>query len=543
MRLLLVCALAALTAVGLAAFRPAVVTPLEKAAAQSIHAERLRADVRFLESDLLEGRVPGSLGDRLAQAFIAARMEGLGLEPGAPDGSWFERFDIVGVSSRPAGPIQVSRGAEKEELRPLEDVVATAGVPSPEARIEGAEIVFVGYGAAEQGGADSTGVALKGKVLLMMNHDPESDAPSAAERRPPCASGDDKYDLAARMGAAGAILIHTAPSAGCPWPLLQSSWGAEQFRLPDEDGPPLPVKAWITEEAARRIARLAGLDLDALRRRAERRDFRPLPLGVTLSLALRSEVRRAQTANVIGRVPGSDEGLSGEAVVYTAPYDRLGNPPGPDAIASGARDHASGAAVLLAIAEAMKALPQTPPRTTFFAALGGEESGRLGSRHLARQPPLPAGRLAADINVDAITLGGRTKDVTQIGRGQSSLDDWVEALAAVQDRHVVSEASPDRSRSDPFSLARLGVPVASLGSGTEALSPPAGGGRRAAGATPADAPRARSDDGDIGGAVEDAQLLFYLGVKVSSATPRPTSRRNDELRAARTMARAETGIR
>ncbi|HWW92282.1 MAG TPA: peptidase M28, partial [Vicinamibacteria bacterium] len=192
MRLLLVCALAALTALGLAAFRPAVVTPLEKAAAQSIHAERLRADVRFLESDLLEGRVPGSLGDRLAQAFIAARMEGLGLEPGAPDGSWFERFDIVGVSSRPAGPIQVSRGAEKEELRPLEDVVATAGVPSPEARIEGAEIVFAGYGAAEQGGADSTGVALKGKVLLMMNHDPESDAPSAAERRPPCASGDDK---------------------------------------------------------------------------------------------------------------------------------------------------------------------------------------------------------------------------------------------------------------------------------------------------------------------------------------------------------------
>jgi hypothetical protein len=543
MRLLLVCALAALTALGLAAFRPAIVTPLEKAAAQSIHRERLRADVRFLESDLLEGRVPGSLGDRLAQAFIAARMEGIGLEPGAPDGSWLERFDILGVRSRPAGPIQVSRGREKEVLRPLEDVVATAGVSSPEARIEGAEIVFAGYGAAEEGGAEASRAALTGKVLLMMNRDPESDAPRAAGRGPSCAGGDDKYDLAARVGAAGAILIHTVPSAGCTWPLLQASWGLEQFRLPDEEGPALLVKAWITEEAARRIARLAGLDLDALRRRAERNDFRPLPLGVALNLALRSEVRRAQTANVIGRLPGSDEGLSGEAVVYTAPYDRLLPELGPDAIASGARDHASGAAVLLAIAEAMKSLPQTPPRTTFFAALGGEETGRLGSRHLARRPPLPAGRLAADINVDAITLGGRTKDVSQIGRGQSSLDDWVEALAAVQDRRVVSEASPDRSRSDPFGLARLGVPVASLRSGTEALPPPAGGGRRAAGATPAEAAPARWDDGDLGGAVEDAQLLFYLGVKVSSATPRPTSRRKDEFHAAQTIARAEAGIR
>src|SRR5258708_7695575 len=176
MRLVLVCALAALTALGLAAVKPAVVTPVEKAAAQSIRAERLRADIRFLASDLLEGRVPGSRGDRLAQAFIAARMEGIGLLPGAPDGSWLQPFDIVGVSSRLAGRIQVARGAVTEELRPLEDVVATSGVPSPEARIEGAEIVFVGYGivAPEYDWDDYKGAVLRGKVLLMMNSDPES---------------------------------------------------------------------------------------------------------------------------------------------------------------------------------------------------------------------------------------------------------------------------------------------------------------------------------------------------------------------------------
>ncbi|HKC12904.1 MAG TPA: M28 family peptidase, partial [Vicinamibacteria bacterium] len=143
--------------------------------------------------------------------------------------------------------------------------------------------------------------------------------------------------------------------------------------------------------------------------------------------------------------------------------------------------------------------------------------------------------LAADINVDGITLGGRTKDVTQIGRGQSSLDDWVEALAAVQDRRVVSEVPKERSRSDAFGFARIGIPVASLASGTEAIGPAGRGGR-------ADASRAPADAGDLAGAVEDAQLLFYLGVKVGSATPRPTWRRSDEFKAGR-KARAETGIR
>jgi hypothetical protein len=557
MRLVLVCALAALTALGLAAVKPAVVTPLEKAAAQSIRAERLRADIRFLASDLLEGRGPGSRGDRLAQAFIAARMEGIGLRPGAPDGSWLQPFDIVGVSSRPAGRIQVARGAVTEELRPLEDVVAISGVSSPDARIEGAEIVFVGYGivAPEYDWDDYKGAALRGKVLLMMNSDPEGDPRSFGGRtRLHYGRWDYKYDMAAKMGAAGAIIIHTVPSAGCTWPVVRSSWSGEQFSLPDEGGPELRVKAWTTEEASGRIARLSGRNLDALRRAAEKRDFRPVPLGVALTLALRSDVRRRHTANVIGRLPGSDPGLSREAVVYTAHHDHLGIQaglePGPDAIDSGARDNAPGVAVLLAIAEAMKALPQPPPRTTLFAAVGGEEAGRLGSRYLAGRPPVPAARLAADIDVDGINVWGKTREVTQIGRGKSSLDDWVEALAAAQDRHVVSDLFPERGafdRSGPFSFARIGVPVASLGSGTEVIGTPAGGGRKPQRKSGAEASHPPSDeltnDGDFSGAVEDAQLLFYLGVKVGSATPLPTWRRGDAFEAARETARAEPGLR
>jgi hypothetical protein len=557
MRLFLVCALAALTALGLAAVKPAVVTPIEKAAAQSIRAERLRADIRFLASDLLEGRGPGSRGDRLAQAFIAARMEGIGLLPGAPDGSWLQPFDIVGVSSRPAGRIQVARGPVTEELRPLEDVVVTPGVPSREARIEGAEIVFVGYGivAPEYDWDDYKGADLRGKILLMMNNDPENDPRRfAGQMRLPYRRWDAKYDTAAKMGAAGAILIHTEPSAGTTWQAIQSSWSGEQFSLPDEAGPRLRVKAWTTEEASRRIARLSGRDLDTLRRGAERRDFRPVPLGVALTLALRSDVRRGQTANVIGCLPGSDPGLSREAVVYTAHHDHPrtspGLKPGSDAIDPGARDNASGVAVLLAIAEAMKALPQAPLRTTFFAAVGGEESGRLGSQYLAGRPPAPAGRLAADINVDGINFGGRTRDVTLIGRGRSTLDDWVEALAAAQDRHVVSDPFPDRgafARSDQFGFARIGVPGAALAPGTEVTGGLAGGGPEPQETGEAEdhhrpSPELKSD-GDFAGAVEDAQLLFYLGVKVGSATPLPAWRRGDEFEAARETARAEPGGR
>jgi Zn-dependent M28 family amino/carboxypeptidase len=552
MRLALVCALTALTALGLAAVKPAVVTPVERGAAQTIRAERLRADIRFLASDLLEGRAPGSRGDQLAEAYIAARMEAIGLEPGA-SGAWLQRFDLVGINSRPVGPIRVSRGGEKEDLQPLLDVVASSGVPSEEARLDEAEIVFVGYGivAPEYAWDDYKGADLKGKVLLMMNNNPASDPRIfALKTRLYYGRWDYKYEMAARMGASGAIIIHTVPSAGYKWQVVQASWGGEQFRLPDEGGPELQVKAWTTEEASKRIARLGGQDLGALVAAAERSDFRPVPLHVALSLTLRNEVKRTQTANVIGRLSGSDPDLAREAVVFTAHHDHLGIKPGAgpgeEAIYHGARDNASGVAVLLSIAEAMKALPQPPRRTTLFAAVGGEESGLLGSKYLASRPPLPPGRLAADINMDGINIWGRTRDVTLIGRGKSNLDDWIEALAAAQDRHVVPDQFPDRGsyyRSDQFSFARIGVPGAYLRSGTEVTGRPAGFGREQQEKYESEDYHQPSDvlrpDWDFSGAVEDAQLLFYLGVKVGDATPLPAWRAGDEFEAARRKALAE----
>jgi Zn-dependent M28 family amino/carboxypeptidase len=298
------------------------------------------------------------------------------------------------------------------------------------------------------------------------------------------------------------------------------------------------------------VVRLAGQDLDALRASAQKRDFRPLPLGVTVSLALRNEVQRKQTANVIARLPGSDPVLAREAVLYTAHHDHLGIKPGAqpghDAIYNGALDNASGVAALLGIAEAMKALPERPRRTILFAAVAAEEQGLLGSRYLAANPPVPAGRLAADINIDGVNIWGPSQDVSVVGLGKSNLDDWIRALAAAQGREVVGDQFPDRGsfyRSDQLSLARIGVPAAYLKAGTKTVGRPAGWGREQQEAfeakdyhQPSDELR---DDWNLAGAVEDAQLLFFLGVKVANATPLPAWRPGDEFESARRKAQAE----
>jgi Zn-dependent M28 family amino/carboxypeptidase len=558
MRVAIAAGLTALTGAALAALTPAVITPAERTAARAIRPERLRADIRFLASDLLEGRGPATRGDQLGRAYIAARFEGMGLEPGAPGGSWYQPFDVVGVTSTAPETVRFVRGGDGVDLRVREDYVAYAGAARAESRLDAAEVVFVGYGivAPEYQWDDFKGADLKGKVLLVMNNDPEDDpALFAGKTRLYYGRWDYKYDMAARVGAAGAIVIHTTPSAGYKWQVVQTSWSGEQFSLPAASGDPeLAVKAWATEEACRRIARLGGRDLDALRAAAQKRDFRPVPLGVSLSLVLRNDVQKKQTANVIARLPGSDPALAGEAVIYTAHHDhlgtKLGTQAGQDAIYNGALDNASGVAALVAIAEAMKALPERPRRSILFASVGAEEQGLLGSKYLAANPPVSPGRLAADINMDGINIWGRTKDVVAIGLGKSSLDDWIRVLAAAQGREVAGDPFPDHGsfyRSDQFSLARIGVPAAYLKAGTSVIDRPPGWGREQQEAfvakdyhQPSDELR---DDWNLAGAVEDTELLFYLGVKVANATPLPAWRPGDEFEAARRKALAEVAGR
>ena len=554
MRLILAGTLATLTAASLAMIRPPLLTEDERVAARGIQESRWRSDVRFLSSDLLEGRAPGTRGEQLAREYVTARFEAIGLEPGAAGASWEQPVELVGVASHAPSELRVSRGTETLGLRLSDDYLAWSNQPEPETRIDDAEIVFVGYGmvAPEYGWDDFKGVDLRGKLLLVMNNDPERDpALFAGKRRLYYGRWDYKFQVAAEKGAAGAILIHTTPSAGYGWSVVQNSWSGEQLGLASAGGPELKLKAWATEDACRRIARLGGQDLDALRARAESRDFQPVPLGVRTSLRLRNEVKHRTSANVIGRLAGSDPTLAKEAVVFTAHHDHYGikpSPSGENEIYNGALDNAAGVATMLAVAEAFASLPERPQRSILFASVTAEEQGLLGSLYLSQHLPLAPGLVAANVNIDGASIWGRTRDVSVIGLGKSSLDEWIRALAEMQGRGVVPEAYPEKGsyyRSDHLSFARIGVPAAYLEAGTDVRGRPLGWGREQRQAWEDAHYHQPSDDltpeWEVSGAMEDAQLVFLLGLKVANAPLAPSWRPGDEFEAARKKALAELG--
>ncbi|MGH7187546.1 MAG: M28 family peptidase [Pseudomonadota bacterium] len=210
---------------------------------------------------------------------------------------------------------------------------------------------------------------------------------------------------------------------------------------------------------------------------------------------------------------------------------------------NGAHDNASGVAAILAVAGAFADLPQPPRRSVYFALVAGEEQGLLGSEYFAKYPPVPAGRIAANINIDETGWFGRTRDISMIGLGKSSLDGDVVALAAMQGRTVKPDEFPEKGRfyrSDQFNFAKVGVPAAYLKFGTDVIGKPAGYGREQLEAyekndyhQPSDELK---DDWDFSGAVEDARLGFFLGCRVASADAMPQWNKGDEFEAARKQA-------
>jgi Zn-dependent M28 family amino/carboxypeptidase len=549
-------ALTALTAVA----QDAPVTAAQKTAAKEITPELLRSHIRFLSSDLLEGRGPATRGDQLAEAYIQSQLEGLGLKPGAPGGGWIQKVPLVGIKRTSSDPAIFKSGRGTLSGALGENFVAVSGVQKPESKIDAAEIVFVGYGivAPEYRWDDYKDADLRGKVLLFMNSDPEGNPAEpnlfAGKTRLWYGRWDYKYLMAAKKGAAGAIVIHTTPSAGYGWQVIQTSWSGEQFELPDDGAARLASKMWATEELSKKLVELGGKNLDALRASAESRSFRPVPLGVTVSVALTNAIGQKESGNVIGVLPGSDPKRAGEAVIYTAHHDhlgiRVGAKPGSDAIYNGALDNASGVAAILSVAKAFASLPAAPARSTYFAFVAGEEQGLLGSEFLAKHSPVPAGRIAADINIDGIGWYGKTRDVALIGLGKSSLDGDVRAVAKMQGRRVEGDQFPDRGtfyRSDQFSFANVGVPAAYLKKGTDVIGKPASFGREQEENYEKTDYHQPSDEfretWDFSGAVEDVKLAFWLGCRVADAPELPRWNKGDEFEAARLKAVGEAGAR
>jgi Zn-dependent M28 family amino/carboxypeptidase len=353
--------------------------------------------------------------------------------------------------------------------------------------------------------------------------------------------------MAEKVGAAGAIIVHTTSSAGYPWKVVQTSWSGPQFSLTKDAERKLAIRAWATEDAVRRLVTLAGQDWTALRQKAESRNFEPVPLGVTVSTSFKNVVQKKQTANVLGVLPGSDETLKNEWVVLTAHHDHLGMrenaKPGEDAIYNGAVDNATGVAALLAIAEALRHLPQAPARSLLLAAVAAEEQGLLGSEYLVENSPVPMGLVAANLNIDGLNVFGKTSDLTVIGLGKSTLDALISQVALQLGRKVKPDPMPDRGffyRSDQFNFAKQGVPAIYFGSGVDFVGQEPGFGKKRREAWEATHYHQVSDEvssaWNWSGAVEDVQFYFRLAVLVASAPSMPQWKKGDEFEAARQKA-------
>jgi len=521
-------------------------------AAAVIEPQRLQATVEGLSSDAFEGRGPASAGDLATQQYLAELLESMGYLPGGEDGGWLQTVDVVSVTASSPDAWSFKGPDDSLDLAQWDEFIAFSGVQEPSAVIDQAEIVFVGYGirAPEHGWDDYKGTDVSGKVLLMLNNDPDWDeALFEGERRLYYGRWDYKYEIAAELGAAGAIIIHTTPSAGYPYQVVQTSWTGPQFELPAAGQPTTAIKAWVSETAAERLAALGGHELAQLIDEARQQDFQPVELDVTTSLRLDNDVSSVQTANVAGLLEGSDLELKQEVVVYTAHHDHLGIGP-PDAegdtIYNGALDNASGVAQVAAIGAAFKALPEAPRRSILLLFVAAEEQGLLGSEYYARQPTFHPGRIAANVNLDGGNIWGRTRDLTYIGYGKSSLDAIVDAAAALQQRTVLGDQFPDRGffyRSDQFNFAKIGVPAIYLDSGTDFIDRPAGWGKEQMERWEADQYHQPSDEIDetwnFEGMVEDARLAFYCGLSIAQADALPAWNAGDEFEAARLAALAD----
>ena len=434
--------------------------------------------LRFLSSDLLEGRAPATRGGRLAAEYIAAQLRIDGVEA-AVGKSYFQAVPIDVVGASPESMRIVTSGKSSGALRYPADVVVWAGSAADSSVARG-EIVFVGYGAKapEYRWDDLKGADLKGKVLLILVNDPPA---SSAE---PALFGGNamtyygrwtyKFEEAERQGAAGALIIHTTERAGYPWHTVVGSWAKEQRMLPRDPAlpPPLGIRGWITDSAAAALLAGAGLDLKVLRTQAASREFHPVPTGITLDASFKNSVAHLQSENVVGVVRGTDPKLRDEFVALSAHWDHLGIGPAVngDSIYNGAADNASGVADILAVAHAAAAASVKPKRSLLFVFVTAEESGLLGSEYFATHPVVPASKIIANLNVDGGNLLGRSRDLGALGEKKSTLGATLAAMVKPMGMRLTPDDHPERGhfyRSDHFSFAKAGIPALSIGAGND----------------------------------------------------------------------------
>lgn len=509
--------------------------------AQTVSGERMRADVKFLSSDLLEGRGVGTRGGRLAEEYLATQLAQAGAKPAGGDGTYFQTVPLVGVATHPDATLRVIAGGRNQSYRWLDDFVGVSHNQQAETHVD-AEAVFVGHGiqAPEYRWDDYKGIDLRGRVAVMFTNEPTSDDPKFFAGRALTYYGrwTYKFEEAKRRGAVAALLIHTPETAGYGWEVVRNSWGGEEpfvkLRPGETD---IAFAGWITQAGGNSLAALAGGSVDDWLRAASTREFRPQSLGVRLVIDAQSRVREIQGRNVAAIIEGTDPELAGQAVVFTAHSDHLGigAPVDGDTIYNGAIDNATGCAVLLEIARAWGSQPGKPRRSALFLAVTAEEGGLRGSEYYVSHPLIPHGSTVAAFNFDSISPFGRTADIIVSGAERTTLQPLVEHTARRLGFRISLDPHPEQGgyyRSDHFSFARAGIPAFSIRPGNQFLgirTESAAEAVREYGAhryhRPADE---YDDDWDFSGLEETARFGYLLGLDAANVSRMPSWRVGDE---------------
>jgi len=534
----------------LSACAPAAQQSARPATLPSIDPARLTQHVRILASDEFLGRGPATAGEEKTVAYIAEQFRAAGLEPGGPNGSWYQdvplnQSDIVGVPE-----LSISVGGRRQALSQGEQIAVRSSMRNVDrVTIANAPLVFLGYGvrATERNWDDFKGTDVRGKVGVVLINDPDFESGQGdfgGKAMTYYGRWTYKYEEAARQGLVGLLIVHETAPASYGWPTVKNSNANTMFDIvrPDPNAVHPLLEAWIQRDFAVELFRGAGQDFEALKRQAATREFRPVPLG-DATFSANFAVRRAtiRSKNVIGRLPGRTH--AAETVMYGAHWDHLGVG-APDArgdsIYNGAVDNATGVAALLELARIFAAGPR-PERSLVFAAWTVEEKGLLGSEYYAANPVYPLEHTVAGVNVDALAPTSPSRDVLIVGYGQSDLEDRLERLLTSGGRVVARDPHPEAGyfyRSDHFPMAKRGVPMLYIDSGVDLLE----GGKAAGDAADAAYRRDRyhqpADEFDaatwnFNGMAQDVGVLHRLGLDLANSRDWPNYRTTSEFRPVR----------
>jgi Zn-dependent M28 family amino/carboxypeptidase len=418
-----------------------------------------------LASDDFQGRMPCTEGEVKTVNYLKEEFSKLGTIPGNGE-SYFQDVPMIKINGIPSEEMIVTGGANDIRLKHYDDFMAVTEKAIHEVSLENSELVFAGYGivAPEYNWNDYEGIDWKGKTAVVLVNDPgfESGDTTLFKGKEMTYYGrwTYKYEEAARQGAAGVFVIHETDPAAYGWGVVQSS-NTNNYMILESDAPVVDIEGWISHESAGKMFKastLKGKDYKAL---AGDKDFRPVPLGLSVSVKIENTISKQVSKNVIAQIPGTER--KDEYIIYMAHWDHfgIGKEIDGDSIYNGAIDNASGTAALLGLAEAFKKA-EPLKRSIAFVALTAEEQGLLGSAYYADNPVYDPQKTVCGINIDALASPCPMKDLTITGFGHSEMDKYAEEAAKQQDRYIKKDPEPEKGfffRSDHFHFAKIGIPV------------------------------------------------------------------------------------